>query len=145
MGNMWLIEGCTFSTDIFCMRTYRLNAPWTNVWLLTTINDMVNYYGMWVILTNCVINWVARFPWEENLNQEVPLLLLLPHHFFFAAPPLWKYNFWYLSSAGLMTLLWWSLSLCGNLYCNTFLLHGAVRWYTFALTCIVFTFLESSF
>ena len=81
MGNMWLIEGCTFSTDIFCMRTYRLNDHWTNVWLLTTINEMVNYYGMWVILTNCVINWLARFPWEENLNQEVPLLLLLPHHF----------------------------------------------------------------
>ena len=89
-GLIWAIcdylKAAFFSIDILCLRTYRLYAQyysWSNVWLFTTINEMVNYYGMWVILTNCVINWVARFPWEENLNQEVPLLLLLPHNFEF--------------------------------------------------------------
>ena len=93
-----------FSTDILCLRSYRLHAQyysWSNVWLLTTINEMVNYYGMWVILTNCVINWLARFPWEENLNQEVPLLLLLPHNFENTFFGICRRQVWWLCFGGL--------------------------------------------
>ena len=144
MCNKWLIEGCIFSRDILCLRTYRLYAQyysWSNVWLFTTINEMVNYYGMWVILTNCVINWLARFPWEENLNQEVPLLLLLPHHFENTIFGICRRQVWWLCFGGLCLFVGTCIVI--HFYCmglsGGILLHWLLCFHTFGvlfLKCI---------